>query len=350
MAPTDSYNIKVLSGNVGYEWEGARNANTSTALTGASKHRLFEPIPWHCHRCRHRLCGQWLQRSLAGAIPRFQFGNAPGKNLDRPARRHRSLGTDFVATDGVNVYWAGYDPLEQKSKGKYETLVFATKTADNQLVSFGANSSPAAMEWGHTYPSVISYMQTSHQRPARSFPASPCRTQLYLFVAGTGSARIIQVLNKTSGAVAQVLTLATPATMGVDPSDQPLVEQRLDDHQVRGQRQWHADGERSGVSAVASVGAIAVSPDGNVLLATDLCSRSRPSTPAAALLWTARAVAISTMPRSPTTSSISATPTDRSAPIAYAPNGSFWVNDPGNFQVAALLGEPQPRRHDHDHT
>ena len=86
---------------------------------GPTRHRLFEPIR-----------GIAISGSTAyvaggyneGWPAQYRFSLAkPQEKASIGAHKATDLATDFVATDGVNVYWAGYDPLEKSQTQQYET-------------------------------------------------------------------------------------------------------------------------------------------------------------------------------------------------------------------------------------
>ena len=202
--PLSNYSVKVLTNNVTYEWEGARIGNTSAALTGDSKHRMFEP-------------------AVAMAITGSTAYVAGGYNEAWPAQYKFNLATpqvktwvgrlrktdqasDFVVTDGTRVYWAGYDPLEVN-----ETFVFSTNVSNDALVDFGVNGTTATMMWGGDY-SAISYknMASAHITGMAIQQAGS-----YLFISRSGQNEI-QVVNKTTGALVRTITLTGAGRLGID--------------------------------------------------------------------------------------------------------------------------------------
>ena len=334
-APTGpAYNIKVLSGNVRYEWEGARIGNTSTALTGATKHRLFEPIRGIA------ISGNtaYVAGGYNEAWPaQYKFNLAtPQEKTWVGAHGATDLGTDFVATDGINVYWAGYDPLEQKNKGKLETLVFATRLSDDQQVAFGANGTPASMEWGHIYPSTLSYLQTGIDASPFISGLAVQKSRPYLFVARRWMNQL-QVLDKTTGAVVQVLSLSSPAAMAVDPADNLWLSNGSTVTRYTVNSNGTLTPSGLALAGAANVGAIAISPDGAVVLTTDLSTQQVKaySAATAAALWT--------LGQSGGYFSDATVTNDKfyfrdvngvqHTYLAYSPDGSFWVGDPGNFRT-----------------
>ena len=208
--------------------------------------------------------------------------------------------------------------------------------SDDTQVSFGANGTPAQMNWGHTYPSTISYLKT----PATQVPIisglAVQRTRPHLFVA-RASMNQLQVLDKTSGALKQTLTLPSPGSLAVDPADNLWIAgaSGITRHPVNGDGTLGSSSLT--ISALGNVGAIAVSPDGATLTATDLTTQQVRafSTATGAPLWTlGQAGGYFT----------DATVADdkfyfrdvngaQLTYLAFAPDGTFWLGDPGNFRT-----------------
>ncbi len=255
--------IKVLSNNVKYEWEGAQIGNTSTAFTGATKLRLFEPVKGV---------------AIAGNTAYF----AGGYNEGWPAQFKVSLSnpnaktwigrmkstdqaSDYVATDGINVYWGGYDPLESKSQP--ETFVFATSVVTDRQVPF-IKGVPAQMLWGGIYPSTIAY-----QKAAKSIISGMAvqKSGLFLFVARSEQNQL-QVLNKVTGEVIQTLNFSDAKKCIVDINDNLWLvhSKKVEKFKV------NSNGTLSSLGINVSVSnavALAVSPDNNVLLVSDMTSQ-----------------------------------------------------------------------------
>lgn len=209
-APDSVFDIKVLSNNVKYEWEGARIGNTSTALTGSTKLRLFEPV---------------RGIAIAGTTAYFAGGyneGWPGQfrvDLSDPNSKTwigklkaTDQATDYVATDGKLVYWGGYDPLENQANP--ETFVFATEVGNDRQFQF-LQGVPASMGWGGVYTSSISYMFV----PNSHITGMAVQKQgKFLFVARGGLDQL-QVLDKATGKIVQTLSFKTARKCIVDIND-----------------------------------------------------------------------------------------------------------------------------------
>ena len=210
-APVDNYQIKVLSSNVNYQWEGAMIGNTSTALTGSSKLRFFDPL-YGMAVVNNNI--YWAAGYNEGwpANYKTSITDPNSKTWIGPHKQTNQMSA-FVCTDGVYVYWAGYDPFD----ANHESFVFATKVSDDTRAVF-ASGVPARMEWGSTYQSSIAYKSTPKSTPSLIAGMAVQKTANYLFVTRKGQNEL-QVLNKTTGAIIRTITITSPSVMQVDNND-----------------------------------------------------------------------------------------------------------------------------------
>ena len=209
-APDSMYDIKVLSNNVKYEWEGARIGNTSTALTGSTKLRLFEPVRGIAIAGSTAYVAGGYNEGWPGQF-RVDLSNPNSKTWIGKLKA-TDQATDYVATDGKLVYWGGYDPLENQAKP--ETFVFATKVSDDSQYQFEVGV-PASMGWGGIYPGTISYMFVSNSHITG---LAVQKKGNYLFVARGGLDKL-QVLDKTTGKIVQTLSFKAISKCVVDEND-----------------------------------------------------------------------------------------------------------------------------------
>ena len=126
--PDEKYTAKVLSNNVEYQWEGVVG-NTSTALTGSTKLRLFDPLAGMA------IVGNniyWAAGYNEGWPSTYKTSIAdPNSKIWVGPMKQTNAVIDYVCTDGLNVYWSGVDPFDDE----YETFVFATNvTKDRKSV------------------------------------------------------------------------------------------------------------------------------------------------------------------------------------------------------------------------
>lgn len=211
-SPDANYDIKILSNNVSYNWDGIIG-NTSDSLTGATVHRGYYTsmtgiaiTGTTAYFCQGYSEGYSSQAKFDIGKPQMRitlsgFGGSVG-----------SLNTDFVATDGTNVYWAGYNAYSTTN-----SFTMATKVSDDSQVSFGGNGTAYTMTHlgnAKVYTSVIDKLNVSNSKPTGLAVQG---SGSYLFIAH-GGLNELHVLDKTTGALVQNLTYTNPRFICVDGS------------------------------------------------------------------------------------------------------------------------------------
>lgn len=207
-SPAANYIIKVVSNNVNYTWQGTIG-NTSDSMTGSSKikgyYRCMSGLVFasngYGYYCKGYSEGTSSIAKFPVSQPQVKITIFPGHTL--------TLNTDYVATDNINVYWAGIDAYSTNN-----TMVHAIKVSNDAEVNF-ANGVSYANTYGKTYPSVISKL---NQANSNITGLAVQKTGNKLFVSRAGLNQL-QVLDKTSGALLQTLTYTTPKTLAVDGND-----------------------------------------------------------------------------------------------------------------------------------
>ena len=318
-------NIKVLSNNVTYQWEGARIGNTSTALTGETKHRLFEPI-----RGMTMLGNTaYVAGGYNEAWPaQYKFNILDPQSKTWVGRlRKTDQATDFVATDGELVYWAGYDPRNTK-----ETFIFATRVNNNTLVNFGSLGTAASMEWGGTY-SAISYK--SEENSIISGVAVQ-KDGDFLFVSREGKSEL-QVLNKKTGLLLQTMKINDVAQIDIDLSGflWMVVGSTIEKYKINTNGTITYTGLV--ISKMANPGGFDFSPDGSTIAVCDIDDQNVKGFGInnGDLKWTLGQTGGYLT---------DATVTDykfyfrdvrgeKLTYLAYLPDGSLYVGDPGNCRI-----------------
>jgi len=317
-----NYNIKVLSNNVTYTWEGVIG-NTSDAFTGSTVHRAFQPMN---------------SIAITGGTAYYTTGynevtSATYKfSLSVPQQKSWILSkgpqVNFVATDGNYVYWAGLDPFKLTV-----SLTYATKVSDDTLATFSAGVA-VPITYGPTTPSGIDVNTTD--TTAHPTGIAVQKTGNYLFISHAGTNQL-HVLNKTTGALVQNLTVTSPTGLAVDGNDNlwMISGTQVSKYTVK------SDGTLSAAINITSlIGPIslAVSPDNTTVVVTDGGSSQQIkafSVSSGASLWTygqaggyANDAAV-TDDKFMFADEQSVIRTS----IAYAPDGTFWVVDTGNYRT-----------------
>ncbi|MEO8111311.1 MAG: hypothetical protein ABI594_14810 [Ginsengibacter sp.] len=207
-APDANYDIKVLSSNVNYSWEGIIG-NTSLADTGSSVHRGYYTsmtgmaiTGTTAYFCQGYSEGYSSEAKFSTLNPQVRLNVYPGKVS--------TMNADYVATDGINVYWAGYDAYRLTN-----SFVHVTRVSDDGEVTFGANGVKYTMQqigYPKTYNSTIDYLAVNKSKPSGLAVQT---SGSYLFVSHKGLNEL-HVLNKTTGALVRKLIITSPAGLATD--------------------------------------------------------------------------------------------------------------------------------------
>ncbi len=325
--PDANYDIKILSNNVKYTWEG-NIGNTSSAQTGSPVHKGYYTS----------MTGMAITGTTAyfcqgysenySSIAKFDLSN-PQVRLDIFPGRISTLNTDFVATDGINVYWAGYNAYKPSN-----SFVHATKVSDDSKVSFGANGSAYTVTKLANAKTYISAIDTSLTPRSKPSGLAVQQSGNYLFVAHGGLGQI-HVLNKTTGALVQNLLYNNPRNLATDGNSLWMVTglNTLAKYHVNG------NGTLSSptvfVSGVATPGALAVSGVSLAVIDEGMNQVVRffNNTTGAAygILGTSGGYA-ATPDVTNTKFMFNDFRGNTFSFLAYAPDGGFWMGDPGNFR------------------
>jgi FlgD Ig-like domain len=324
VAPVTNYNIRVLSNNVNYTWEGVLG-NTSASFTGTTIHKGYLRMYSMAFAGN---TGYYSNYYNEGHSSQFKF------SVSNPQSRTEifSYGqsTMYVATDGTNVYWAGDDVLG----GHNNWFVFGTKVSDDNETSFSAGQS-YTVQYGRTYGSVI---DLTHDQNANITGMAVQKNGNYLFVSRQNYNQV-RVLNKTTGALVTTLTITSPQRLAVDASDNLWIVSGAGINKYTVNSNGTLGSTLAAITGVAQPWAIAVSPDNTTVTIAD-GARSQQvkgySNSTGSLLWTyGQQAGYAT---SPVVSDDKFYFDDQrhnndGSFLAYQPDGSFWVEDPGNYRA-----------------
>ncbi len=322
--------IKVLSSNVKYEWEGAYIGNSSAEGSGNSRFRVFD-----FDGVQNVIVNgddAFVASGYAEGWPaefRFKTTNTTKKAWVGQTGITGS-NTDFVATDGKKVFWAGFDPLENT-----ETFVFATNINSNAQFKFpkGVN---AHMEWDIT--SEVTYSAISYKNAPNTIITGMAvqSTGNYLFVSRYAQNEL-QVLDKTTGALVRVITIAGISKLGVDHSDNLWIVQggSLQKFVVNSNGTLTASDIK--ITSIPSVGGFDFSPDGKTIAVCDVTNQVVKGFNLAngALNWS-----LGTPGGYLKSSTVSNDKFyfkdalgEKLTYLTYLPDGSFYVGDNGNLRI-----------------
>lgn len=326
-----NYQIKVLSNNVAYEWEGVVG-NSSSAKSGSTVHHSSEGMVY----------GMVLNGSHAYYTNGYHERNPTYFKFDINAPQER-LYVDsepgaiakHVATDGTNMYWA--------AGTNTECYIFATRASDDTYVTF-ANGVSKATFLGKTYNSVIGV--TALSTPSGLAGLAVQKNGNYLFLSDNDHNQI-KVLHKTSGALVQTLSYTNPGKLAIDGSDNLWMITGTSCKRYTVNSNGTLSSPTLTLSSLVAPLAVAVAPGRNVAVADGGTSQQ-------IKIYNGSGTLISTLGQAGgyangpdvTTDKLYFANTKRPvggqynagemAPftfITYAPDGSFWVGDTGNNRI-----------------
>ncbi len=326
-SPDAAYDIKVLSNNVNYNWDGIIG-NTSSSNTGTGVHRGYYTSMTGMAIAGNTAYFCQGYSELYSSEAKFSTTN-PQVRLDIFPGKVSTMNANYVTTDGIYVYWAGYDAYSGEN-----SFVHATKVSDDSQVSFGSYGSSYTMTRVGGPKNYTSIIDKIFAPGSRASGLSVQKSGSYLFVSHAGLNEI-HVLNKTSGQLVQKISITTPRSLSVD-----------------GSSLWIA----SGTNTVAKY-----TINSNGSLGTKTLTLSGIATPGAIQVYGSTIAVIdagvnqivrfyNTSTGSQSTqlgvnggyaSSPDVTNTkfffndyrgNLNSFIAWATDGSFWVGDPGNFR------------------
>lgn len=334
-SPDASYQIKILTNNVNYTWQGTVG-NSSTAMTGAAKHRGL----YHCMRGLIFVgsTGYFCTGYGEGASSLGKFNTStPNTKIDFPGITGATGDINYVATDGVNVYWAAFDAYQGQNGN---TWVVATKVSDDSEVPF-ANGSSYSVTYGKTWKYTIARLNQDYSTISG---LAVQKNGSYLFVARAGINQV-QVLNKTTGALVQTLNITSPESLCMDASDNLWMVSgtgNLSKYTVN--QNGTLSNATLSLSGLVDPLAVQVSNDGSQVTVADGGSSQQvkffdnATGNLTAVLGTVGGYSLDAAVNNSKFyfSDINGSGINQynKLPfVAYQTDGSFWVNDPGNFRV-----------------
>ncbi len=327
------YVIKVLDNNLQFHWDGTIG-NSSDSMTGEHKHRGY----YHCMKglCFTSTRGYFVTGYTEGSSSIGYFDIAtPNKKevLLANATNGQTGDLRFVATDDNYVYVGAAD-----GGANNNSFVFALNASGNTEVPFSSGS-PYQLTNGKRYDYAISKFNKSNSIITG---LAVQKNGNFLFVSRAG-ANLVQVLNKTTGALLQSLTYTAPGSLAVDSCDNLWM---VTNTNVITKSSVSGTGTLTQLLTVINATepiAIQVSADGQTLAVADAARTVQQlkfySTATGALTNTFGTVGGYTADATVNNNKFYFNDTrishrrDKASFIAYQSNGSYWVSDPGNFRV-----------------
>ncbi|WP_207423404.1 PA14 domain-containing protein [Desertivirga brevis] len=322
------YQIKVLSNNVNYTWEGVIG-NTSSQFTGTSVIHTYESLRGAIVKNNFIYCAAGYNEGNTSQF-KLPLANPQSKSFILPASHTTSQATLFVTADDTNVYWAGLDPFDFT-----KWFVFATRQSDDKQVSFSSGVSIKAVN-GITYTSAI---DTTNTLSGTISGLAVQQRGSFLFVSRKELNRL-DVVNKTTGAVVQrISSFIAPQGLAVDGSDNLWVISGTSSVQ---KFTVNADGTLSApllsLSGLVSPLALAVSPDNTIVTVCDGGNSQQVkafSNSTGTASWTLGQLGGYSTDATVSDTKFYFEDVDKRAFsfIAYQSDGSFWIGDSGNCRM-----------------
>lgn len=324
-SPDANYRIQVLTNNVTYAWEGVIG-NTSTAKTGASVHKgLYTSMTGMAIT---GTTAYYVQGYSEGFSSEAKFNTAsPQVRLSVFPGKVSTMNSDYVATDGTTVYWAGYDAFSTSN-----SFVHATAVSNDAQISFGANGSSYTMfsvPYAKTYTSVIDKLNVTNSKPTGLAVGGT-----YLFVSH-GGLNQLHVINKTTGALAQNLAITNVRGLAIEGSSLWMVSGT----NTVAKYTINANGTLTAatltLSGIATPGAIAVNGGNIAVIDAGVNQIVRFYNTTTGVQGTQ----LGTTGGYATSSDVTNTKFffndyrgNLNSFITYHPDGTFWLGDPGNYR------------------
>ncbi len=331
--PASKYIIKVTSNNIVAEWQGTIG-NSSLADTGSTKHRGY-------YRHMSDLVfgpnfGYYVTGYSEGtpSIAKFAIDNP---NVKIALYGHINTGDlNYLAIDTGNYYIAGFDP-----NVAINSFVFAKRISNDAEVQFPLGTRFES-KYGRDYPYAVSITARTGSVPTG---LAVQRTGQYLFVA-RGGIDSLYVVNKVTGAPVRQIFMDSIRQIAISPTNNNSFWGMTGSGTVA-KYTINGDGSLSAplltLSGLVNPVSVEVSTDGLSVKISDGGTSQQVKTfneGTGALTGTQGTAGGYYTSASVTNNKFFFTSVDglrtgekRMYPfIAFQPDGSFWVNDAGNFR------------------
>jgi hypothetical protein len=324
----NSYDIRVLSNNVVYAWEGVVG-NTSSAQSGNTVLHSYQNM-W----------AMAISGSTAYYTTNYNENTTSTFKLNTSSVQSKTAidvpggpaVINFVATDNTNVYWAGTDGFNTAT-----SFVYATRTIDDQPVNFSSGK-PVSI----TYRSspLQSCIDVGTNANATITGLAVQKTGNFLFVSHQ-LLNQLNVFNKTTGALIKSVSITAPASLVVDGNDNLWIASGNSVVKYGVNVDGSLQAAAVTLSGFASPLAIAVSPDNNTVVIADGGNSQQLkafSNSNGTVSWTygqAGGYATDATVTNDKFYFSDINGINRSF-LTFVPDGSFWVGDPGNNRAIHL--------------
>jgi hypothetical protein len=325
LAPPGIYQVKVLTNNVQYTWEGVIG-NTSSSLTD----NIFKSYGGNSCFAFASTKGFYGQFFYEGGTNSKYFNLSDiGRTYDINFGVHAS--TLDCATDGINIYWAGMDQYQGNGlEGSQSNYIYASKVTDNTAVSFSNESSHNSGRENENYTHFIGLETVV----ATTYNGIAVNNN---FIFATKTSNQVLVFNKTSGSIVQTLNYTNPGKLAAGSNNElwMIVNGALNKYNVNAVTGAITP---AGISiAATNPVCVRISPDNATVLVIDAGTQQVKaySNSTGVLQWTLGQAGGYDIngPAVANDKFMFNRVANASPAIAYQPDGSFWVNDIGNYRT-----------------
>ena len=208
--------IKVIAHQMSYQWK-ANIGNTSTIDTGSNKLRGLRS-PFSGVEVGNYI--YMAKGNTEGNTPIYKVAkSAPSRMIEvRGGHGGSEMQTEWVCSDGVKVYWAGYDawsgywPVENTTppdtNSRVQSIIYATNVSDDQDYQFqyGLRTKPSLNGY-YTYSGIGIVLDDTAARPTG---LAVMQSGNYLYSTHKGKGQV-KCYNKTTGQLLNTYNLSLAA-------------------------------------------------------------------------------------------------------------------------------------------
>lgn len=222
-AANGTYQIKVLSHNMDYVWEGIIG-NTDTSFTSVSS---GGDTVWHGYDTMADMVAHGTNLFIANGYAEGNSNayrattatpNTPKQMVFNGNIADSAIQFKYVTTDGTWTYFAA-------GEGGYNnaSCVLAYKVSDNTPATFTYGVSYQPMPWSATYPSVIDFTAAGSGNVSVNPPTGLAVQQAGTILAvAHGGANEVRLFDKTSGQSLGSISITAPGRVAFHPTTNDL--------------------------------------------------------------------------------------------------------------------------------
>lgn len=338
-APAGDYEFRMLSSNVEYKWLGALGntsfnlANQNQMQRGYRRIQAMTIVGTKAYYANGYCEGHPSQAYFDLATPQVRNEYFPGGKTGQATR--------FITSDGVNVYYAGYDFFSDRKRLNF---IFATKVSDNTQTTFSSGvqvKTAGGAEWGFTYNSCMVADTSGLPNNTDIYKGLTVqKSGSYLFVS-YGIQNKVRVYNKTTAAFVRDISVTNPGALLIDGANDNALW--VVSNNVLTKRTINGDGTLGSVLlTLPNLGkplAMGIKPDNSVISVcdADTAQKVKHYNASTGVLISSKGIKGGYRNDPSVTTDkfyfddVPLTINDTF--LAYAPDGSYWVGDDGNYRT-----------------